>query len=79
LAGVPPMLSGRDHLVELLVDLIELVIGSARLVRRVGHDPEAPGPGHHSACAAFALRIEHRQMRIDSTHLPLARGLGEER
>ena len=56
---------GVDRLAQGGVDGVEFVVGAAGLVRRVSDDPEFIGPRDDGAGAAFALRVPHREVRVD--------------
>ncbi len=61
---------GADDLPEIGGDLVEHVrVVAFGRVGGVGHDPQTTGPGNHRSGAAFALVVEHREMRVDAREL----------
>jgi hypothetical protein len=57
-------------------DLVELVGGAVGQVRSVGDHPQAVGPGHHGARAAFVLVVVIGQVGVDTAEADGLRRFG---
>ena len=56
-----------------VVDFVEFIRGTPRLVRAISHHPEPVCPGNHCTGSAFSLVVVITQVRIDSAEFRLVR------